>query len=80
MLVVIAGGGCTGSHLAVCLLGRGHAVRLIEGQADTLAGLHRELLPDVVFEGNPTDPATLVAAGIEQAQVLAAVPPTMPTI
>jgi trk system potassium uptake protein len=75
MLVVIAGGGRTSSHLAVRLLARGHEVRLIEWRADTLAGLHRELPTAVVFEGNPTDPATLVAAGIEQAQVLAAVTP-----
>jgi trk system potassium uptake protein TrkA len=36
-------------------------------------GLHRELPTEVVFEGDPTDPNTLLAAGIERAGVLAAV-------
>ena len=73
MFVIIAGGGRTGSHLASLLLSQGHEVRLIEARADTLINLHRELPTESIFEGDPTDPATLVAAGIERAHVLAAV-------
>src|SRR5258708_470772 len=73
MFVIIAGGGRTGSHLASLLLAQGHEVRLIEHRMDTLVGLHRELPTEVVFEGDPTDPNCLLAAGIERAAVLAAV-------
>jgi len=73
MFVIIAGGGRTDSHLASLLLAQGHEVRLIEHRLDTLVGLHRELPTEVVFEGDPTDPNTLLAAGIERAGVLAAV-------
>jgi trk system potassium uptake protein len=73
MLVLIAGGGRTGSHLASLLLAQGHEVRLVENRAETLVGLHRELPTEVVFEGDPTDPQVLLAAGIERAAVLAAV-------
>jgi trk system potassium uptake protein len=73
MFVIIAGGGRTGSHLASLLLSQGHEVRLVEARADTLVNLHRELPTEVIFEGDPTDPLTLVAAGIERAHVMAAV-------
>lgn len=73
MFVIIAGGGRTGSHLADLLISQGHEVRLIEARPDTLVSLHRELPTEVIFEGDPTDPSTLVAAGIERAHVLAAV-------
>ncbi len=73
MFVIIAGGGRTGSHLASLLLSQGHEVRLVEARPDTLINLHRELPTEVIFDGDPTDPATLVAAGIERANVLAAV-------
>ena len=73
MLVIIAGGGRTGSHLAELLLAQGHQVRLIEHRPETLIGLHRELPTEVVFEGDPTDPQVLLSAGIERAAVLAAV-------
>ena len=73
MYVLIIGGGRTGSHLATLLLGQGHEVRLIEDRPDTLASLHRELPTEVLFEGDGTDPDTLVAAEIGRAQVVAAV-------
>lgn len=75
MLVMIAGGGRTGSHLAELLLAQGHQVRLVESRPETLAGLHRELPTEVIFEGDPTDPDALDAAGIRQANVLAVVTP-----
>jgi trk system potassium uptake protein TrkA len=73
MFVIIAGGGRTGSHLAGLLVSQGHEVRLIEWRADTLVSLHRELPTEVIVEGDPTDPAVLVTAGIERANVIAAV-------
>lgn len=75
MLVVIAGGGRTGSHLAELLLAQGHQVRVIEERKVTIAGLHRELPTEVVVEGDPTDPNMLEMAGIQKAHVLAAVTP-----
>src|SRR3989338_4731909 len=73
MYVLIIGGGRTGSPPAPPLLGQGHEVRLIEDRPDTLASLHRELPTEVLFEGDGTDPDTLVAAEIGRAQVVAAV-------
>ncbi len=73
MFVIIVGGGRTGSHLSTLLLAQGHEIRLIESRPDTLAGLHRELPTEVVFEGDGTDPQVLEAAGVHKAQVLAAV-------
>ena len=73
MFVLIVGGGRTGSHLASLLLGQGHEVRLVEHRPEILTTLHRELPTEVIFEGEGTDPQTLEAAGIQRAQVLAAV-------
>lgn len=75
MFVIIVGGGRTGSHLAHLLHSQQHEVRLIEGRPDTLANLHRELPTEVIFEGDGTDPQVLEAAGVRDAQVLAAVTP-----
>lgn len=73
MFVLIVGGGRTGSHLAHQLLEQKHDVRLIEHRPNLLPVLHRELPTEVIFEGDGTDPHTLEAAGIQRAQVLAAV-------
>ncbi|MEP7356997.1 MAG: TrkA family potassium uptake protein [Anaerolineales bacterium] len=73
MFVIIVGGGRTGSHLATLLLAQGHEVRLVETRADTLVNLHRELPTEAIFEGDPTDPQILLAAGIDRALVVAAV-------
>ena len=75
MKVVIVGGGRTGSHLASILLAQGHQVRLIENRLDTLANLHRELPTEVICVGATSDPATLEAAGVRTADVVAAVTP-----
>lgn len=73
MLVIIAGGGRTAEHLAAVLLSQGHEVRLIEPRSEVLARLHRALPTEMIVEGDPTDPQALEAAGIREAQVLAAV-------
>jgi trk system potassium uptake protein TrkA len=72
MFVVIAGGGRTGSQLALVLLSEGHRVRLIENRRELLSRLHQELPTESVYEGNPVDPAVLEQAGIRQANVVAA--------
>jgi trk system potassium uptake protein TrkA len=75
MKVVIAGGGRTGTQLAALLVEQNHSVRLIEHRREILARIHRELPTEVVHEGDATDPAVLEAAGVRQAQVLAACTP-----
>jgi trk system potassium uptake protein TrkA len=75
MYVVIAGGGRTGTQLAALLVEQNHKVCLIEHRRDILARIHRELPTEVVHEGDATDPAVLEAAGVRQAQVLAACTP-----
>lgn len=73
MFVLIVGGGRTGSHLASLLLAQGHDARVMEHRPNILANLHRELPTECIFEGDGTDPQHLEAAGIQQAQVVAAV-------
>jgi trk system potassium uptake protein TrkA len=73
MFVIIVGGGKTGSQLALQLLSQGHQVRLIEDRQSVLERLKEELPTDMVFAGDGSSPNILEAAGIAQAQVLAAV-------
>lgn len=73
MFVVIAGGGRTGTHLAKTLLQQNHEVHIIEDRRDVLARMHHELPTENIFEGNPVNPDILEDAGIQKAQVLAAV-------
>jgi trk system potassium uptake protein TrkA len=73
MLVIIVGGGKTGSQLASQLLIGGHKVRLVEDRPAVLERLKVELPGEVVFAGDGSSPSVLEGAGIEQAQVLAAV-------
>jgi trk system potassium uptake protein len=73
MLVIIVGGGRTGSHLARQLLEAGHQVKLIENRPAVLERLTAELPADVVVAGDGSSPTTLETARISQANVLAAV-------
>jgi trk system potassium uptake protein len=73
MYVIIVGGGRTGSQLAVKLLEGGHTVRLIDNRSNVLERLKRELPPEVIVPGDGSSPIALEAAGIQHAQVLAAV-------
>jgi trk system potassium uptake protein TrkA len=73
MNVVIVGGGRVGAYLAALLLASGHRVTVIEASEAELTRLRRDLPPEVVRLGSGTDPAALEAAGIRQAQVVAAV-------
>jgi trk/ktr system potassium uptake protein len=72
MFVLIAGGGRTGSQLAIMLLAQQHQVLVVEHRREILAHLHRELPTEVIYEGNALDPQVLEQAGIRRAQVVAA--------
>jgi trk system potassium uptake protein TrkA len=73
MFVIIVGGGKTGSQLASQLIDGGHKVKLIEDRPVVLERLRSELPEDVVVAGDGSSPSVLEGAGIENAQVLAAV-------
>lgn len=72
MIVLIAGGGRTGTQLASLLLAQNHEVRLVEDRKDVLVRLHREVPTEVIYEGHPSHPETLQNAGIATADVVAA--------
>lgn len=73
MFVIIVGGGKTGSQLATQLLNGGHKVRLIEDRPNVLERLKQELPDEAIVPGDGSSPSVLESAGIDQAQVLAAV-------
>jgi trk system potassium uptake protein TrkA len=73
MFVIIVGGGKTGSYLARLLLDAGHQVKVIEDRAMVFERLKDELPVDTLICGDGSSPSVLEAAGIKNAQVLAAV-------
>lgn len=72
MLIIVAGGGRTGTQLAYQLLAQDYSVHLIENRADVLARMHYDIPTEAIFEGVPTEPRILEAAGIAHADVVAA--------
>lgn len=72
MYVIIAGGGRTGTELALMLLEQNHEVRVVEDRRRVLNRVHRELPTEVIYEGSPIDVKDLEGAGIRRAQVVAA--------
>jgi trk system potassium uptake protein TrkA len=75
MFVLIVGGGQAGSHLAEILLQQEHKVRVLDRRPEIVSRLQRELPTEAIFTGDGTDPVDLEAAGVREAQVLAAVLP-----
>lgn len=75
MIVLISGGGRTGTQLGILLLRQNHDVRVIEHRPEVLARLHKDLPTEAIFEGYATDPKVLELAGIRQAHVLTACMP-----
>jgi trk system potassium uptake protein TrkA len=73
MFVIVVGGGNTGSQLTKFLLEAGHTVRVIDERPIVLEKLALEVPPEVVFDGDGSSPTVLEKAGIQNAQVLAAV-------
>ena len=72
MFVLIAGGGRTGTQLALMLLEQEHQVLLIEDRPEILERLHQELPTEVIYEGIATELDVLERAGIREANVVAA--------
>lgn len=73
MFVIIVGGGKTGSQLAAGLIQEGYQVKIIEERQSVLERLCTEHAPEVVIAGDGSAPDVLEAAGIQEANVLAAV-------
>lgn len=73
MFVIIVGGGKTGSQLANGLLAEGHQVKIVEPRPAILEQLKTELPPEMIVAGDGSSPSVLEAAGIGNADVLAAV-------
>lgn len=72
MKVIIVGAGRTGSQLARELMGQGQEVKVVEYREEIVTRIHRELPTESIVEGNYTDMAALEAAGIQEADVVAA--------
>jgi trk system potassium uptake protein TrkA len=72
MKVIIVGGGKVGTSLALLLLEKGYAVKVIEAEREKVSRLQQDLPADVVALGNGTDPVVLEAAGILGVNVVAA--------
>lgn len=73
MKVMIIGGGKVGTYLAEKLLAEKHDVRLIEIREEERAHILLDIPSEALYIGNGTDPDTLEAAGIRNADVVAAV-------
>jgi trk system potassium uptake protein len=73
MYVIVVGGGNTGSQLAKFLIDEGHTVRVVDERANVLEKLAKEIPAECIVNGDGSSPATLEKAGIQNAQVLAAV-------
>ncbi len=73
MYVIIVGGGNTGAHLAKLLHDDGHTIRIIDERPNILEKLNRELPAETIIAGDGSSPAILESAGVQKANVLAAV-------
>lgn len=73
MFVIVVGGGNTGSQLAKFLLDAGHSIRVIDERPAVLEKLALEIPKDIIIDGDGSSPTVLEKAGIQKAQVLAAV-------
>lgn len=76
MNVIIVGGGQVGSYLTHLLLSCGHNVKLIENIQKSFNKLVKEFPTEVLIHGNGSDPLVLEEAGIDSADVVAAVTAT----
>ncbi len=73
MNVIVAGGGKVGGYLAAMLLNAGHHVKLIEVRHEQIVQHCQNVSPSAILLGSASDPNVLEAAGIRQADVIAAV-------
>lgn len=73
MKVIIVGGGKTGAEITRRLIIEGHQVRLVECRPEVVERLRTEFPEEKLILGDGSSPSILEAAGIQTAQVLAAV-------
>jgi trk system potassium uptake protein TrkA len=73
MFVIVVGGGNTGSQLAKFLIDAGHTVCVIDERPAVLEKLGTEIPQEAILNGDGSSPTVLERAGIQKAQVLAAV-------
>jgi len=73
MFVIVVGGGNTGSQLAKFLIEASHTVRVIDERPGVLEKLATEIPQEMILNGDGSSPTMLEKAGIQNAQVLAAV-------
>jgi trk system potassium uptake protein TrkA len=73
MNVLIVGGGKVGATLATRLHAARHQVKLLEVRPEHLGPLKLDLPAEALALGSGTDPGVLEAAGVRQADVVAAV-------
>jgi trk system potassium uptake protein TrkA len=73
MYTIIVGGGQVGSYLASLLLAEKHQIKVIDNRKDRIDLLLQSLPAELVVFGGGSDPTVLEAAGIRQANVVAAV-------
>jgi len=69
--IIIAGGGRVGFQTAELLADRGHDVTVIERDGETVSDIADRWVATVI-EGDATDPGIIEEAGIERADVIAA--------
>lgn len=73
MKVILVGGGKVGTYLASLLISSGHDVVIIEYREEKYNKIKRHFSEEKLILGYGSDPAVLEKAGIESADVLAAV-------
>jgi trk system potassium uptake protein len=73
MYTIIVGGGKVGAYLASLLLSEKHQIKVIEHRKDRIALLEKSIPAEMLVRGSGSDPNVLDAAGIREANVVAAV-------
>lgn len=73
MKVIIVGGGQVGAYLAGLLTERGHDIKIIESREARIPVLRQTLPEQNILFGNGAEPQVLEAAGIRDADAVAAV-------
>jgi len=73
MYTIIVGGGQVGAYLASLLLAEKHQIKIIDNRKDRIALLEESIPAEMLILGSGSDPTVLEAAGINRANVVAAV-------
>jgi trk system potassium uptake protein TrkA len=73
MYTIIVGGGQVGAYLASLLLAEKHQIKIIDHRKDRIAVLEESIPSEMLILGSGSDPNVLEAAGIDKANVVAAV-------